>query len=208
MAAPKYPRDKYEAALASELDDRAFVFLGLQETICGVLCEPLTPRRVEWLRLAKSPFIIGGKVGPVEIAQFLWIVSKAFVPNKEKRNDFLQSNLGIEVAKAREEIDEYLERAYLDSMGGTSTSRPCVSPCATYALALAGEPFRMSWQQVLDTPLGVILQLLKAKDMSEGRAVINKRSDQVNLDYAAACDVARKADEKLAAKRKKKEATK
>ena len=91
MAAPKYPRADYEAALASELEDRAFVFLGLQETICGVLCEPLTPRRVEWLRLAKSPFIVGGKVGPTEIAQFLWIVSAAFVPSKAKRDEFIPS---------------------------------------------------------------------------------------------------------------------
>lgn len=203
MPIPEYPRAEYDAALASELEDRAFVFLGLQETICGVLCDPLTPRKVEWLRLAKSPFIIGGQVGPVEIAQFLWIVSKAFVPNKEKRNDFLQSALAVEIQKAREEIEEYLERAYLDAMGGNSTARPCVSPCASYALALAGEPFRMGWQQVLDTPIAVIFQLLKAKDMREGRAVINKRSDKVNLDFAKSLDAARIADEKAAAKKPK-----
>ena len=203
MAIPAYPRAEYEAALASEQEDRALVFLGVKETICGIECEPLTPRRVEWLRLAKSPFIVGGKVGPIEIAQFLWIVSKSFVPNKEKRNDFLQSALSVEVSKAREEIEEYLDRAYLDAMGGNSNSRPCVSACASYALALAGEPFRMGWQEVLDTPIAVIFQLLKAKDMSEGRAVINKRSDKVNLNFAAACDAARIADEKAAAKKPK-----
>lgn len=82
MAIPAYPRAEYDAALASELEDRAHVFLELPETICGIECVPLTPRRVEWLRLAKSPFIVGGKAGPIEVAQFLWIVSKQFTPNK------------------------------------------------------------------------------------------------------------------------------
>ena len=185
MAAPKYPRADYEAALASELEDRAFVFLGLQETICGVECEPLTPRRVEWLRLAKSPFIVGGKVGPTEIAQFLWIVSAAFVPSKAKRDEFIPSILNLDVAKAREDIEQYLDRAYLNSIG-SAAQRPCISPCASYAFALAGEPYRMPWREVLDTPLGVIFQLLGALDMSQGRAMINKRSDKVNNDYAAA----------------------
>ena len=44
----------------------------------------------------------------------------------------------------------------------------------------------MPWREVLDTPLGVIFQLLGALDMSQGRAMINKRSDKVNNDYAAA----------------------
>lgn len=204
MAAPKYPRDKYEAALASELDDRAFVFLGLQETICGVLCEPLTPRRVEWLRLAKSPFIVGGKVGPTEIAQFLWIVSAAFVPSKAKRDEFIPSILSLDVAKAREDIEQYLDRAYLNSIG-SAAQRPCISPCASYAFALAGEPYRMPWREVLDTPLGVIFQLLGALDMSQGRAMINKRSDKVNNDYAAAM-TAWNAKQKRKAERKEKKA--
>ena len=185
MAAPKYPRAEYEAALASELEDRAVVFLGLQETICGVLCDPLTPRRVEWLRLAKSPFIVGGKVGPTEIAQFLWIISAAFVPSKEKRDKFIPTILNLDVAKAREDIEQYLDRAYLNSIG-SSNQRPCISPCASYAFALAGEPYRMPWREVLDTPLGVIFQLIGAVDMSQGRAMINRRSDKVNGDYAAA----------------------
>ena len=47
----------------------------------------------------------------------------------------------------------------------------------------------MPWREVLDTPLGVIFQLLGALDMSQGRAMINKRSDKVNNDYAAAMTV-------------------
>jgi hypothetical protein len=196
---PKFPRQQYEAALASELDDRAFVFIGVPERICGIECEPLTPRRVEWLRLAKSPFIIGGKVGAVEVAQFLWIVSKSFVPNREKRDDFLQSNLALDVAKARQEIDEYIDRAYLNSPEGKPVC-PKVSPCATYAHAMAGDPYRMPWREVMDTPIAVIHQLMAAHDMSEGRTVINKRSDKFFGDFA---DKLQKEADK-AAKRKRK----
>jgi len=202
VAKPKFPRAEYDAALASELDDRAFVFLGLPETICGVECEPLTPRRVEWLRLAKSPFIIGGRVGPVEIAQFLWIVSKAFIPNKEKRNDFLKSNLSLNVEKARKDIEEYIERAYLNAEEPAKPVCPKVSPCAYYAHALAGEPYRMPWREVMDTPIAILNQLLAAHDMSKGKTVINKRSDRFYGDYA---DALQKYNDKL---KRKKEARK
>ena len=198
MAAPVYPRAKYEAALASEQEDRARVFLGLPETICGIECDPLTPRRVEFLRLAKSPFIVGGKVTHIEIAQFVWVVSKAFAPDRKQRDAFIPSLLKMDVQKAREEIEEYIERAYLNSIG-SKEQRPCISACASYAFALAGEPYRMPWREVLDTPLGVIFQLIGAIDMSQGRAMINKRSDKVNLDFAAeltAWDAAQKAKPK------------
>ena len=202
MAAPVYPRAKYEAALASEQEDRALVFLGLPETICGIECDPLTPRRVEFLRLAKSPFIVGGRVTHIEIAQFVWVVSKAFAPDRKKRDAFIPSLLKMDVQKAREEIEEYIERAYLNSISAKD-QRPCISACASYAFALAGDPYRMPWREVLDTPLGVIFQLMGAIDMSQGRAMINKRSDKVNLDFAAeltAWDAAQKAK----SKRKKK----
>lgn len=203
MAIPDYPRAEYEAALSSELEDRAHVFLELPETICGIECVPLTPRRVEWLRLAKSPFIVGGKAGPIEVAQFLWVVSKQFTPNKAERDKFIPSILEIDVQKAREEIDEYLERAYLNAMSG-SNQRPCISPCASYAFALASEPYRMPWREVLDTPLGVIFQLIGALEMSQGKPMINKRSDAVNVRYAEALNAAQKAEAEKP-KRKRKE---
>ena len=202
MAIPAYPREEYEAALSSELEDRAHVFLELPETICGIECVPLTPRRVEWLRLAKSPFIVGGKAGPIEVAQFLWIVSKQFTPNKAERDKFIPSILGIDVQKAREEIDEYLERAYLNAMSA-GNQRPCISPCASYAFALAGEPYRMPWREVLDTPLGVIFQLIGALEMSQGKPMINKRSDAVNVRYAEALNAAQKAETEKPKRKKK-----
>lgn len=197
----RFPKAEYEAALASELDDRAFPFLGLPETICGIECEPLTPRRVEWLRMARSPFIIGGQVGPVEIAHFVWIVSKAFTPSIEKRDEFLRANLTLDVAKARKDIDEYIGRAYLNAPDGKPIC-PKVSQCATYAHAMAGEPYRMQWREVIETPLAILHQLMAAHDMSEGRTVINKRSDRFFGDFA---DALQAEQQKAAARQKRKE---
>lgn len=203
MAIPAYPRAEYEAALASELKDRARVFLEIPETICGIECVPLTPRRVEWLRVYESPFIVGGMVDSYEIQRFIWIVSKDFKPSKTGRNIFLPKVLDLDFEKARKEIDEYLERAYLNAMSA-GNQRPCISPCASYAFALAGEPYRMPWREVLDTPLGVIFQLIGALEMSQGKPMINKRSDAVNVRYAEALNAAQKAEAEKP-KRKRKE---
>jgi hypothetical protein len=135
--------------------------------------------------MARSPFIVGGSVGPVEIAQFVWMVSKAFVPNKEKRDEFLRANLSLDVAKARKDIGEYIDRAYLNAPDGKPVC-PKVSQCAYYAHAMAGEPYMMQWREVIDTPLAVLHQLIAAHDMSEGRTVINKRSDKFFGDFADA----------------------
>jgi hypothetical protein len=54
----------------------------------------------------------------------------------------------------------------------------------------------MPWREVLDTPLGVIFQLIGAIEMSQGKAMINKRSDAVNVRYAEALNAANKPKRK------------
>lgn len=202
MGKIKFPRAEYDECLSGEQADRAFVFLGLPESICGIACKPLTPRLAEYLRLAKSPFIIGGMVGAAEIAQFIWVVSTGFVATKEARNEFLKAHLNLDVRKARTEIDEYLDRTYLNSREGGDVC-PKISACASYAHALAGDPYRMSWREVMDTPLGVIFQLMTAVDIIEGRGAINKRSDRFYGDYADALQKQSDKARKRKAKTKK-----
>ena len=180
-----YPAEEYALALASETTDRAYAFLQIRETICEIECEPLTPRRVEWLRLCKSPFIVGGHAGLAETVQFLWVVSSGFKPSKDARDSFFQRMMQIDIGKARTEIDEYLDRAYLDSSHKSAQSAPMVSSAAYYAHSMASEPFRMSWREVLDTPIAVIHQLVKARNESAGEIVANKRSDKVRGDWLA-----------------------
>ena len=185
MAKPiPYPADEYERAIVSEAKDRAYAFLQIREEIYGIECEPLTPRRVEWLRLCKSPFILGGHAGLAEIVQFLWVVSADFKPSKEARDEFFKRIVPLlDIEKARADIAEYLDRAYLDSSHRSAQSAPMVSSAAYYAHNMAGEPYRMAWRDVLDTPLAVLHQLIKARTESAGEIVVNKRSDKVTGDW-------------------------
>ena len=178
-----YPKDEYRRAIALETRDRAYCILGIRETICGIECEPLTPRRAEWLRLFGSPFIVGGIVDAAEIARFVWIVSKAFDPSKQVSTFIYEVIAKFGIQKVREEIDEFIERAYLDSSHRSAQSAPMVSSAAYYAHSMAGEPYRMNWRDVLDTPLAVLHQLIKARNESAGEIVANKRSDKVRGDW-------------------------
>jgi hypothetical protein len=62
--------------------------LGLPELIAGVQVEPLTPRRLEWLRAMGNPFVCGGDCPIAAIPDFLWYVTKDFAfGDDERRNE-------------------------------------------------------------------------------------------------------------------------
>ena len=202
--APEFPYAAYREAVASEIDDREFVFLGLHEDICGVKCVPLTLRKLALLKKEKSPFIIGGEFEAIHLVQFLWIVSEKFSTNEEDRTAFAGSILDIDADRCLREINEYIDRAFLDIRMGTSKSRPLVSMTATVALEMAGEPFRMNWREVLDTPIAVLFQLMKAHDISEGGKPANARSDKIRGQWLAEVNAFNREQKAKAEKRRKK----
>ena len=182
--AEKFPFEEYFSAVRGEQEDRAIAFLELKENICGIEVEPLTLLKIELLRIAGSPFIVGGIVSETSIIQFLWIVCSNFVPNPQVRDEWIAAH-PIDFQKARTEIDDYLDRAFLDSVGGGGRQKTVVSMCATIAHCMAGEPYRMNWREVLRTPVAVLFQLLKADGISRGVApLVNKRSDRISSAYA------------------------
>lgn len=202
--APEFPYAAYREAVASEIEDRELAFIGLDEDICGVKCSPLTLRKISLLKVAKSPFILGGNIETLHIVQFLWIVSKRFCMNNAARDEFMGSILELECEKAVDEINEYIDRAFLDIRMGNSKSRPLVSMCATIALEMAGEPFRMNWMEVMDAPLSVLFQLMKAKDINEGGKPANARSDKIRGQWLAEVNAFSREQKAKAEKRKKK----
>ena len=202
--APEFPYDAYREAVASEIDDRELAFLGLDEDICGVKCVPLTLRKLSLLKVAKSPFILGGEVETMHIVQFLWIVSKQFSVDATEREAFIGGILELDTEKCIREINEYIDRAFLDIRMGTSKSRPLVSMTATVALEMAGEPFRMNWREVLDTPIAVLFQLMKAHDISEGGKPANARSDKIRGQWLAEVNAFNREQKAKAEKRRKK----
>lgn len=200
--AEKFPFVEYFAAIRGEQEDRAIAFLELKENICGIEVEPLTLLKMELLRIAGSPFIVGGTVSQTSIIQFLWIVCSNFVPNPQVRDEWIARN-PIDFQKAREEIDDYLDRAFLDASGG-GRNKTVVSMCATIAHNMAGEPYRMPWREALRTPVAVLFQLIKADGIANGRTpLVNKRSDKISSAFA---ERKTKANQRKMKREQKKEA--
>lgn len=174
----------FEEAIASERKDRSVALLGLGELIAGIKVAPLTPRRLEWLRAVENPFVVGGKVSPAAILQFLWLIHAGFQPGEDALTNFVQSHGGLDADELREGIDEYLDRAFLDSPRG-APGTPYYAPTVSYyhSLVIAYPGGGWTLERVLDTPLPVIFQLIKADDRYNGRLVYNGRSDKVAGDW-------------------------
>ncbi len=175
----------YAVALASERRDRALAILGLPQAICGVKVQPFTPWRLEWLRLQDNPFIVGGysEPTPAEMLQFLWVVADG-TGEAMALETFVETHATLNADELRAGIDAYLDRAFLDSPRGAS-STPYFAPTISYYHSLVISYPCGGWtlEKVSDTPLAVIFQLLKADDRYNGRVVFNGRSDKVSGDW-------------------------
>lgn len=170
--------DEHEDALDSERKDRAVAMLGLPELIAGVQVEPLTPRRLEWLRAMGNPFVCGGDCPIAAIPDFLWYVTKDFAfGDDERRKAFLAAILDLDVDEARDGIDEYLDRAFLDAGPGREGVSFYGSTAGMYCSLNTAYP-GAGWtvERVLDTPLRILYQLIKAADDARGCSMQNRRS--------------------------------
>ncbi len=173
---------EHEEALASERKDRAVAVLGLPELIAGIQVEPLTPRRLEWLRAMGNPFICGGEASIPAVTQFLWIISKGFVICDDvKRDAFLASIIvGYDLVEIREGIEAYLDRAYLDAPEGPNDGPSFFAPSIGIYRAI-NKAYGDEWtfERVMETPLRILFQLTKCDDKASGCSVINRRSYKV-----------------------------
>jgi hypothetical protein len=161
--------------------------LGLPELIAGVEVEPLTPRRLEWLRAMGNPFICGGDCPIAAIPDFLWYITKDFKFGDDgKRKAFLAAIIALDVDEARKGIDEYIDRAFLDAPEGR-VGVSYYSPTAGLYHSLNTSYPNAGWtlERVLDTPLRVIYQLIKVADEARGCTIQNRRSFEVQGKFLA-----------------------
>lgn len=173
----------YAEAIAEERIDRAVAFLGLPELIAGISVEPLTARRVQWLRAVSNPFLAGGnKVNDAQIIQFIWMVHKDFRQGSDAFAQFAASLEELDTTKAERDIEAYLERAYLDQMPGEA-GRPYYEPAAYIIYMMQGEPFRWTEERAMTTDLRIIYQLLKVHAHANGKSLINRKSDRIAGDW-------------------------
>ena len=175
---------EYERAVASERYHRAQAMLGLPELIAGIQVEPLTYERLEWLNVVGNPFVCGGIVDLARIMEFIWIVSPNWKmevgSEKPEWISFNQRNIALDVKEAREGIEEYVERAFLDSTGISGGVSFYAQTAGAYQALNSSFPGG-GWtlDVVKKTPIRIALQLIKAADRRAGCTVQNLRSGAI-----------------------------
>jgi hypothetical protein len=120
----------YAEAARREEELRSVVFLGMDERIAGLPAAPLTLRKVQWLTMTCSPFLLRMDAAALltkpdlaaDIILFLWIVSPQFKAGDEKaKQKFYRATrpvMEMEAVKVIQEILDYIDEAFLDSGEG------------------------------------------------------------------------------------------
>lgn len=178
----------YNDALAEERRIREEAFLDLPHSICGLKIHQLTPRLLTRLNLVRTPFIFGGDITDARVAQFLWILSLDYAPDKAVRDVFIESllkSLGGNLESAIDEIEEYLDDTFLDAPhgGGGASTAPYVCSIAWIVYSMAKEPFRWDEARTMDTPLRKSWQLIRCRALDNGATLVNRKSDSVTNEW-------------------------
>lgn len=193
--AEDYTFSELERAVRSERYHRAQAILGLPELIAGIQVEPLTYERLEWLNVAGNPFVCGGVVATEDgeplalpLMEFIWFVSPDWKleigSEKPLWQEFLLKHRDLNLIDAREGIDEYLDRAFLDCTGiegGVSFYSQTAGAYQALNASYPGGGWTM--KVVKKTPLRIALQLIKAADRDRGCTVQNRRSSKLIGQY-------------------------
>lgn len=205
----------YDEALAQEQYARNVAYLGLPEYVCGEPLNNVTPWLLDKLTVANSPFIVGGKVTWEKVAEFLWALHVdwrkpawyRFGMRRSKKRLALKC-AGMNLEYAMEEIQRFLTLTDMDAPRGGKAERPIASNTAWLVYRFRNEPWRMTQEQTLHTPLRLLYQELrcwtrehteetitnpsnvKIQEWQEGinRALAEGKITQEHLDeYNAAC---------------------
>ena len=129
MPAVEFHRDVpgYAEAVRREEEIRTVPFLGIPEHIAGIPMDPLTLRKLQWLTMVNSPFLM--KLEPdglidkpgiaADLIVFVWICSDAFKPGDDRaKKRFLKKNrriMNLPAKQVIQEILDYVAEAFMDS---------------------------------------------------------------------------------------------
>lgn len=169
---------------------RDAAFLVETETICGFELRPLTLRDLLALRVAKSPFLIGGTPSPQQIADFIWRLSENFNPRDKfaqrrvqeqcekfipPKPPYLKTPKAIRKWKIKTQLVIHLNVQFilqansfvmesLRDLPAASNSGAGQSPLFSIAAALCGDfgrEYGWSPDTVLDMPIKRITQFIR-----------------------------------------------
>lgn len=189
---PKSCIPGYEDALKEERGLRLGVFLGVNPKICGVEIREITPRLLALLLCMETPFICGGEYDNAHTLSFLWAMSPQFVradhPEHNERVEALtatlRKSLGDAFTQAEDEIDAFIFNTFLDGpQSGGADSKPYVTGVAWMLYTMAKEPFVWDTERTLDTPIRIIHQLQRCKQLDGGSILYNEISDTVSAKW-------------------------
>ena len=187
----------YAEAARREDEIRAVPFLGIEERIAGLPAQPLTLRKVQWLTMTKSPFLLRVTSDDLiykpdlcnDIVTFLWIISPKFMPgNKRNKKQFnkkyLPLVLSLEAPLVVREILEYVDESFLDAgeAGQDQRSYYCTAASLVgffhrnYGLQI--DVWENHWARriirkltgqpnIMDIPLKIAFQLIRSHQQSE-----------------------------------------
>jgi len=174
----------YDEAVEAEESIRLASFFEVPRTLLGFDVRPLTVRDVMLLDFAKSPFMHGGAVTPVDIAIALWILSVDRTQGKSRRR-FVRRCRSVRYGEAVAAIGAYLEDELLDSPGGGGGKEARPQSWVADIVHLFASTYGWTEPQILDLPMARANQYIRAiRASKDSQALfINPRSDRVKGDW-------------------------
>lgn len=156
-------------ARAKRIEDaiRERAFLPIGETINGVDVLQFSLRHCTICFKIRSPFFYGTIPQVEDVGMFLWIVSPHYDPDDlEKRRIFLgQVGQHDRWALFYPTIRKYINRAFMDRPPTVSDSKPIATSFAAGMIHKIASAYGWTPNQILDTPIAALFQLLKWIDV-------------------------------------------
>jgi hypothetical protein len=202
-------KEKYvpliQQAQSRESEDDTFLWLGINDDICGVEVRPFTLRILLLLQYSENGFFIGKEITLDDILQFLWVISIDYTKGPTKGAQFYKRvGKTLILEDAIIELTEYLEKSLgkrnPDNGDNKDESTQEKTPEPWIASMIDNVAHNYGWtiDQIIDTPIMQLMQLCKAirKRTNPSSPSINPSIDDIKSQYMKECALLFKVEKK------------
>lgn len=180
----------YLEAVEKETDARDLAFLDLTTTVCGVELVPMTMLRYARLSGVGSPFLSGGAPDMQDVMLFLWGMSADYSSDVSKRGAFMakvfSTGKAPELEAATVEIMRFIETAFQDAPGSSSTSQgrsPSYTSWIASYVDMIASAYHWTEETILSLPLSRLWQYVRRIEMRLGQRTFWNPSDKVRGEW-------------------------
>lgn len=153
----------YASAVAHERLNRNAAFLGLADRVCGIDVSPMTLRHYVCLESIGSPYVCGGDITSEDTLAAVWLISPDYDPkNNSARKAFCKRISTYKVADAMREMNDYVSSAFEDAPASAGGNTVQYYSTAASLVDLFAREYGWQLNEILDLPLAVLFQLVKA----------------------------------------------